>query len=55
MPKIDAKTKKLTIAVSVTAAVALSIVGLLVFGVGALDDFVLFSLVLAIAPFAHAK
>ena len=52
MPKIDAKTKKLTIAVSVIAAVALSIVGLLVFGVGALDDFVLFSLVLAIAPFA---
>ncbi len=51
MPKIDVKTKKLTIAVSVITAAALSIVGLLVFGVGALDDFVLFSVVLAIAPF----
>ncbi len=37
---------------SVISAVALSIVGLLFFGVGTLDDFVLFSLVLAIAPFA---
>ncbi len=52
MPKIEAKIKKITVAVSVSVALALSVVGFLVFGVGALDDFVFFSFILAVTPFA---
>jgi flagellar protein FlaJ len=52
MPKIAVKIKKVTVVVSVFVAVALSIVGYLFYGVGALGDFVFFSFILAIMPIA---
>lgn len=52
MPKIALKIRQLTLAVSVLAAVALSVCGYLFFGVGALDDFIFFSVMIAIAPYA---
>jgi flagellar protein FlaJ len=52
MPKINQKIKQVTLAVSVLAAVALSVFGYLVCGVGVIDHFVFFSVVLAITPFA---
>ncbi len=52
MPKINQKIKQITLAVSIIAAVTLSIFGYMFFGVGAIDNFVFFSVVLAITPFA---
>lgn len=52
MPKIAVKTKKLAVVVSVFIAVALSVVGFLVLGVGAVDDLVFAGFVIAAAPYA---
>ena len=52
MPKINQKIKQATLAVSVLAAVALSIFGYMFFGVGAIDNFIFFSILLALTPFA---
>ncbi|MGD6810211.1 MAG: type II secretion system F family protein [Candidatus Bathyarchaeia archaeon] len=52
MPKINQKIKQATLLVSILAAVVLSVFGYLFFGVGALDNFIFFSVVLAITPYA---
>ena len=52
MPKINQKIKQATLAVSVLAAVALPVFGYMFFGVGALDNFIFFSILLALTPFA---
>ncbi len=52
MPKIEAKIKKTVSAVSVFAAITLSVFGYFLLGVGALDDLVFLSFLVAITPIA---
>ncbi len=52
MPKINQKTKQYTLIVSVLAAVALSVGGYLVFGVGQIDTFVFISILVSTLPFS---
>ena len=52
MPKIALRTKEIATAVSVCIAVALSIVGIVVFGVGVADDLVFIGFVVAVVPYA---
>lgn len=52
MPKIPIRTKKLTLIVSVCIAIALSIVGVFMFGVGAVDDMVFAGFIIAAVPYA---
>ncbi len=56
MPKIESKTKKIIVAVSVLAAAAIIIFGYFRVGYGPeLDNYIFFGLVAAIAPFAAAE
>jgi flagellar protein FlaJ len=52
MPKINSKIKKIAVSVSVCVAAALLVFGYYYLGVGAIDDLVFFSVILAITPIA---